>query len=373
MIIQKSGKLEKLEALRGMVAFYVLLGHTFSGQFRFGNHDLSFLLNFGQEAVILFFVLSGFVIQYSFQKSADKSFKLYFFKRFLRIYIPLLLVFVVNYLLVCYQDGGFFRPDWLILAGNVLMLQDASALKSNVICGSFLGNSPLWSLSYEWWFYMIFFFVATRYRNQASTVIYVLGILAAVSYLFYPNFVNRIIMYMVIWWVGADMAMLYLYGKGIDFGTMSKPLVVLIAVTGVLGLNVVLNSARLAQDLGYSSIGISPYLELRHFSFSIVAIVGALIWARFKWVLFDKTIGLFEPFAKISFGVYISHWFLVAKANYLDGVIGNIYIRYVMYFGICFLFAFLVERKIYPYISKKILGKLKSDPQRQKELVREFA
>ena len=148
MKTQPTLKLGKLEALRGIAAFYVMLGHVFAGQLKFGNLNLSFLLDFGQEAVILFFVLSGFVIQYSFEQSKDKSFGLFFAKRFLRIYIPLVIVFIVNYMLACYQQGKWFRPDWFELAGNLLMLQDAGALKSNVICGLFLGNSPLWSLSY---------------------------------------------------------------------------------------------------------------------------------------------------------------------------------------------------------------------------------
>jgi peptidoglycan/LPS O-acetylase OafA/YrhL len=38
---------------------------------------------------------------------------------------------------------------------NVLCFQDIVSLKPNVI-SAYMGNGVLWSLSYEWWFYIIF-------------------------------------------------------------------------------------------------------------------------------------------------------------------------------------------------------------------------
>src|SRR5207244_10713835 len=99
------GKLYRLEAIRGLAAIYVLFNYVFIKGPVINGKDYSFLFHFGQEAVILFFLLSGFVIEYSFQKSTDKSFKLYFLKRFLRIYIPLLLIFVVNFIFVSSARG----------------------------------------------------------------------------------------------------------------------------------------------------------------------------------------------------------------------------------------------------------------------------
>lgn len=361
-----SQKLAKLEALRGGAAFYVMLGHTFSDRLFIGGRNLSFLLDFGQEAVILFFILSGFVIQYSFERANDKSFTLFFAKRFLRIYIPLIIVFIVNYFLVCFQQRSIFYPDWMQLTGNILMLQDAGSLKPNVICGPFLGNSPLWSLSYEWWFYMLFFFIVSRNRKQASLIVYSIGLIAATTYFFYPNFINRILMYMIIWWIGADIAILYLNGRSISLRTLRGPLLALLATTLILILNAVFNKEKLAQQLGYSTIGVSPYLELRHFAFSFISILCAILWRNMKWIFFDKTIGIFGAFAKISFGVYISHWFLVAQASYLDGVVENGYLRYALYFAVCFLFSFVVERKIYPYLNNLIL-----QPHKRKEIPQE--
>ena len=39
----------------------------------------------------------------------------------------------------------------------MLMLQDRSYAKPGVWVSLVGGNAPLWSLSYEWWFYMAYF------------------------------------------------------------------------------------------------------------------------------------------------------------------------------------------------------------------------
>lgn len=195
----KNKKFAKLEAVRGFAAIYVVFHHLFAKGLSIFGKDISFLFRFGQEAVILFFLLSGFVIHYAFSQSQDKSFITFFVKRFLRIYIPLVIIFITNFLIFYFNGYRFTFHDVQLLVGNLLMLQDIPALKPNVVCGPFLGNSPLWSLSYEWWFYLIFFAFRHYLRNNASLYVYVIGTVSAVTYVFFPNFINRELMYLIIW------------------------------------------------------------------------------------------------------------------------------------------------------------------------------
>jgi peptidoglycan/LPS O-acetylase OafA/YrhL len=355
-----SNKLAKLEAVRGFAAVYVVLHHLFSARLFIGGKDFSFLFRFGQEAVILFFLLSGFVIQYAYNRSGDKTFNTFFLKRFLRIYIPLTIIFFANYLVLVIEKKHFFSLDWLTLTGNIFMLQDNSFLKPNVICDPFLGNSPLWSLSYEWWFYMLFFVIQKNIRYHASNIVYTVGTLSALTYLIYPFFINRELMYLVIWWVGASMATLISTKKEISVLTMKIPLIALLANVSILALNVKLNNKNNA------TIGVSPFLELRHFSFALATTVLAILWKRMKWFGFNNTIGLFKPFASISFGLYISHWFLIAKAHYLDFAINNIYVRLSIYTVICLLFSYLVERVIYTRLNRWALIKFEINSLRKK-------
>jgi peptidoglycan/LPS O-acetylase OafA/YrhL len=344
-------KLTKLEAIRGFAAAYVVLHHLFAKKLVIAGKDFSVLFRFGQEAVILFFLLSGFVIQYAYLKSKDKSFKTFFFKRFNRIYIPLICIFIANYIVILISNNGF-SIDWAKLTGNLLMLQDVGSLKPNVICNPFLGNTPLWSLSYEWWFYMLFFVIVNKVKVNSSTFVYILSIIAAITYVIYPNFINRELMYLCIWWIGADMARLYVNGEKIDLKSLRVPLTALVLNIIILIINVKLLHNK-------NSIGVSPFLEVRHFLFALISIVGAILWSKIKWVGFNKTLGLFEILAPISFGIYISHWFLVIEANYFDKLISNVTLRYLGYIMVCVLFSYLVERVIYVGLNRIILKRVK--------------
>jgi peptidoglycan/LPS O-acetylase OafA/YrhL len=53
--------------------------------------NIGFYFRFGSEAVIMFFILSGFVIKYSWEKSTDQSFKNYFYDGFKNLHPTLLL------------------------------------------------------------------------------------------------------------------------------------------------------------------------------------------------------------------------------------------------------------------------------------------
>jgi peptidoglycan/LPS O-acetylase OafA/YrhL len=67
---------------------------------------LSFLFRFGQEAVMLFFLLSGFVIYYSFSLGKDKSFQGYFQRRWLRIYPIFIFALLIGRCLSGAKMGG---------------------------------------------------------------------------------------------------------------------------------------------------------------------------------------------------------------------------------------------------------------------------
>ena len=353
-------KLHKLEALRGIAAFYVVLHHTYD-VFLKTSSPYAFLFEFGQEAVILFFILSGFVIEYSFSQSKDKTFKTYFFKRFNRIYIPIIIIFIVNYLLF-YWQGMIHNFDFSNLAGNLLMAQDLP-YKPNIICLPFLDNSPLWSLSYEWWFYMFFFLLYIFFKERTSNAIYILGILATISYLFYPFWGNRIFMYMIVWNIGADLARVYIKHQTFKLTLLYKQIAILTICTAILVINFVLNKDTVHAAINFTSTqtigrGVSPFLELRHFLFSLIAVIAGIVWYRLKWFGFSYTIGLFEVLAPVSYCMYVSHWFLVSKATYLS-FIDNIYIRYALYFIICVAFSYLVERVLYVRINRLIVSSLK--------------
>ncbi|WP_419955085.1 acyltransferase family protein [Neobacillus niacini] len=93
---------EELDSLRGIAALTVVINHFFNVIpmfFNANNYPNGLLLKIlkftpvhifwaGHEAVILFFVLSGFVLALPFLKNKQGSYKDFLVKRFFRIYIP---------------------------------------------------------------------------------------------------------------------------------------------------------------------------------------------------------------------------------------------------------------------------------------------
>ncbi len=94
----------ELDSLRGLAAFFVLIYHclrifpTFDTHNHPGQND-DFLINLlintplrliwaGHESVILFFILSGFVLSLPYYKKRKVDYRTYLIRRFSRIYIP---------------------------------------------------------------------------------------------------------------------------------------------------------------------------------------------------------------------------------------------------------------------------------------------
>ena len=336
-------KLIKLEAVRGFAALYVIIHHTIPKQTVIFNFDCSLLFSFGQEAVITFFLLSGFVIEYSFSKNTNHTFKSYFSKRFLRIYIPLFFVYIISYICTCLQANHLQAIDFIQLLANLFMLQDLESLKPNVITTPLFGNAPLWSLSYEWWFYMIYYplikYIPTCKQNKFVSI---LCISACIYYVFNPSFMPRILSYFAIWWSGVFMARKFNTHKDISAYQCINILMLLIICTATLSISIFIKDLK--------GIGIHPLLEVRHFAFSICLILCALVWAKYKWIHFNKLLQPFSKIAPISYVLYIAHYPIMAQLPLpITG-----FQKWIVSFIILIIIATIIELKLYPFISKKL-------------------
>jgi peptidoglycan/LPS O-acetylase OafA/YrhL len=350
--VSSTERLYKLEALRGFAAVYVVCHHSLPAHFiRFGI-DWGYLVRFGQEAVILFFLISGFVIHYSQQRASDDSFRRYFLKRFTRIYIPLLFVFPMTYGFVSLHFGALVDPDWPTLLGNLLMLQNLANWGQDVIVKPYMLNNPLWSLTYEWWFYMLYFPLVSRFpKSEERTRIALFGsVVAAVCYLFFPNIVSRTLMYFGLWWCGVALAELYLRGARIDFSAIRFPLATLLVIDAILAFNFWWRIDLLPAG----SLSTYPLLELRHFGFATVALIAAVCWHRIGWIGFDTVFKPFLFFAPISYGLYISHYPIVHQRSYL-AFLDNAYLEWAASVVLLIVIASLIERVAYPRMRRWIL------------------
>lgn len=350
----KKSRLEKLEALRGFAALYVVLFHTLPQKIYLAGINVGAIFRFGPEAVIVFFALSGFVIKYTYERSADKSFRYYFVRRFIRLYIPLFFIFLLGYLIKSYSEGALANPEWKTLLGNIFMLQDVISQKPNVIAAAYMGNGVLWSLSYEWWFYMLFFLLVTNIKSdQLNKWVNIIVITAAVTYVIYPFIINRLAMYFAIWWIGVRFAETYIKGEKYTIKSIMPYAYVLFAITAILGFNLYIHYS-FTKIYSYPLVAY-PFIELRHFIFAIMVMFGAIIWKNLNWFGFNAIFGIFKHLAPCSYVIYISHHYLVVEASYLS-FINNKVIEYGLYVILMIVFSYLLEVVVYNKIRKVLIG-----------------
>ncbi len=344
-------KIEKLEAIRGFAAIYVVI-HHFIGYsiLKSSLHPLVRLpFRFGQEAVILFFLLSGFVIYLSVYNKPNLTFKAYFMKRFVRIYPILLVSFLISILIALSNNYSFTLNDLKNFAGNLFMLQDTDN-KPGTFMLPFLDNSPLWSLSYEWWFYMLFFpLLFLRKKIKSIKFIYIIQAISIVGwllYLMFPNHIFLILAYFIIWWAGIECARIYIRERKFNLNNISPILLALLIMVILSAIPIVTQYIKGSRN--FSQI-MYPILSFRHYLFSIIILFLGLCWWHFNLIYFDTFFGWFAKLSPISYAIYIIHFpFIFLKLHFIE----NPYLALIIKLVLVFSLAYFLECKMQPVINK---------------------
>lgn len=221
-----------VDALRGLAAILVAFGH---GRLLL-IHDTNelthltpwvkpfyFMTSLGPSSVMIFFVLSGFLIGSSVirdMQSRKWNWSKYSIARVSRIYtvlVPALVLGVVIDLLglrcfgssVVYTTPGYavFMPESMyetitakIFLGNLLSLQE-------ILVPTIGSNHALWSLTNEVWYYVMFpLMLACAYYAKTSPykAIVCLVILAAILWML----TSPILLLFLVWLMGAGISLL---------------------------------------------------------------------------------------------------------------------------------------------------------------------
>jgi peptidoglycan/LPS O-acetylase OafA/YrhL len=147
-------RLQGLDALRGLAALAVVLYHyTFGYTQVVGKHmpGLDLIATDGHFGVYLFFIISGFVIFMTLERSAKVTD--FSVSRFARLWPPYLVCAALTSLLIVVMD---FNPHHLTV-GDALL----NVLMMNKVIGNVSIDLSYWTLTYEVLFYagaaMIFF------------------------------------------------------------------------------------------------------------------------------------------------------------------------------------------------------------------------
>ncbi len=192
---------KKLEGLRGLCALTVAYAHIFTFNF-FDVKVLSFNdffshLHFAHIAVLIFFILSGYVIGITNDRLDFNRCNVikYLKKRAIRLYPIYLIALVIS---IAVADSGQFSGGQLL--GNFAFLQEfaVKTISTNVV---------LWSLSYEVVYYILFIAI-WGLRRCYSTLLVFLPFLASacvVSFFFVPV-ITSVLAGWIFWILGLYIA-----------------------------------------------------------------------------------------------------------------------------------------------------------------------
>lgn len=146
-----------LELLRLLAASEVVLFHI-NGFALLGGHRAVWNA-FGHQAVVIFFVLSGYVIAFA-ADSRERTVRAYLTSRLTRIWsvaLPCLLATLAFDRIGQALNPGLY--EGLITDGSALVRLGLGALFLNEswsLSAQMFSNTPYWSIAYEFWYYMIF-------------------------------------------------------------------------------------------------------------------------------------------------------------------------------------------------------------------------
>lgn len=217
-----------LDLLRGLAAVLVLGGHLRSLFFvsyekvlrpNIITNFFYFLTGLGHESVIIFFVLSGYLISSSVIRNIRNnqwSWRNYFINRLTRLYIVLVPAIIlgalwdqlgINILHVESLYNGKMAES--ILNFSVIYMSTISTALGNLLflqgiaVPSFGSNGALWSLAYEFWYYILYpslLLTGLSVSQKRIGKSFLFGLLSlAIMFL-----VGKIIMvYFLIWLLGA--------------------------------------------------------------------------------------------------------------------------------------------------------------------------
>ena len=190
--MKKIDYLSSLTTLRGLAAILVILLHVNVFCFALAPWDghFSHFIQRGYLWVDFFFLLSGFIMMHVYGKSLGKdipgNFKKFIRSRFARIYPLHLFSFLCmvafyfwyrsNYTL--YPNDYIYTFNMQNIWANLLLLQSMGLYKN------LAWNSAAWSISVEWWMYIVFPFLLIPFRKITNFKKLVIFLSIILGYLF---------------------------------------------------------------------------------------------------------------------------------------------------------------------------------------------
>ncbi|KAA9327383.1 acyltransferase family protein [Adhaeribacter soli] len=370
-------KLTLLHAIRGFAAFYVVVAHA---KFPLWSGGKAYLEKFPRESwtiadyllfaldmlssngtamVIVFYVLSGFFIAYSFDKN-NWSLRRFYTNRLVRIYLPFLasMIFAVGVLhfLANFLPSAYNSPVATEFSVSLKEAYSLLNLKSVLLGLAFLPNGnqyigynfPYWSLLYEGIFYLIAPWVIRFPKSYLG--ISVIGFLCPYLFGFHPKvnpFVHFISEFSIFFAIGICTYWLVKKQTGLS---RIRPLALTLSLGVMFPLII--------------GLGVAGYYQP---SFLLAGLFASgLIYLFLHFSVPDNiVIRFFKEMGKISYTLYLFHFpVLILVFGIIHKITGK-YLFYDRIYWIGVLAAVLVSYPVYYLVEEKSLkaiSRLKKKP-----------
>jgi len=280
----------------------------------------------------------------------------FYWRRFKRIYPPLILALILTYvldthgllivpaaqqplshILVVHYDS---QPSYLL--GNLIIFPSAPTWGSDV---------PLWSLRLEWWYYLLYpaLWWISR-RSIGITTVFIVG-LCALLYLLPGatfSFGQEFLSLLLVWWFGALLAEIYVGTLKIKFSRLAPLALLLVPLLG----------------------SIEPFTRMNGNFRDILWGIGfaGLFVALFAWQRRGRSLRWlewFKPLGDMSYTLYIIHvpilvfigtWLIAASpTNTLPMTYEWLIIGVAICLVVAWLLHFIVEK---PFQRRSVLRPL---------------
>ena len=312
-----------MDALRGVSAMIVAFVHGFQvfvlPYFGVGSpsHILTSLL--ATHAVTMFFIVSGFMIYVSAlrHRNADGSFRSAGFAeaRILRIYPPLVAAIVITilvYLTIQFLD--LHGRESFRLGGELFVARERATLEWSALPSTFFllygaipwapppinMDGPLWTLSYEWWFYILILLSARLWNGWSFSTSLPL---AAVGLMLLYGRNALFLWFFLIWLSGFWLG--HIYVKGQLFTDKFWPRAAALAVSALI-MMFVMGRGHLVSDLLNPFDTSSAQRMMVIVGVFLTLVVSILIrWVTSSDVRIPKAISGLAPF---SYTLYVVHY-----------------------------------------------------------------
>ncbi|MGB0933278.1 MAG: acyltransferase family protein [Lishizhenia sp.] len=205
MLFKEKNYLNALTFPRFILAIMVVVFHYGQEAFPFGpeKYALTKFAQNGNIAVSFFFFLSGFILTYKYWNKKI-NIKTFYIKRIARIYPIYIITLLVLVVLALYYSTVNYD-------GTVHLIFHALGLQSWISGTELYFNSPAWSLSVEFFFYLLFPFLLLGLKKlkRSTKLILILGfyVFSVFQYYYFADYAwkpnadswNSFLIYFPLW------------------------------------------------------------------------------------------------------------------------------------------------------------------------------